>query len=348
LVVRAAGDVAATGRVGIGTFTPAADLHISTGVEPRIRLEQTGTSSTPPRTWEIHGTDSGFFIQDVIGTVNRPFFIRSGAPTESIVIAPNGNVGLKTFFPEGNLHIFGEATKDVFSGIGPAPSTGPALNFGYAGGSFGRGAGFFNVRPDAAAVAPNPSIRFATVNQQRMIITNAGRVGIGTLNPSQALEVQGNIRANGSFLSNGTTLNVPDYVFEPDYQLRPLTDLQTYIVKEKHLPDLPSAREIKQQGVNMSELQMQLLKKIEELTLYTIEQEKVIAKQNDRLTKQEQLLQQLAARLAGGKLRSARPIPHWNLSAVARMQSGGRILSCVLDSTEPVLSPSTSLTLRSG
>jgi len=137
----------------------------------------------------------------------------------------------------------------------------------------------------------NPSLRFATVNQQRMIITNAGRVGIGTLAPAQPLHVSGNIRTDGSFIAGGTALNVPDYVFEPDYKLLPLTDLASYVAKEKHLPDIPSAQDIKTRGVNVSELQMQLLKKVEELTLYTLEQEKI----NRR---QEQRIRQLTARLA--------------------------------------------------
>jgi hypothetical protein len=101
----------------------------------------------------------------------------------------SGNIGIGTPTPGGQLHIFGTAGQDVFAGMGPDLINGPALNFGYAGSSFGRGAGFFNVRPDASAVAPNPSLRFATANVQRMIITNTGNVGIGTLTPGAKLDV---------------------------------------------------------------------------------------------------------------------------------------------------------------
>jgi trimeric autotransporter adhesin len=72
-------------------------------------------------------------------------------------------------------------------------SAGPSFNFGYGGASFGEGAGFFNVRPDAMATPPNPSVRFMTANLERMIITNAGNVGIGTSAPSQKLEIVGNL-----------------------------------------------------------------------------------------------------------------------------------------------------------
>jgi hypothetical protein len=67
-----------------------------------------------------------------------------------------GLVGINTSTPQGSLHIGGAATQDLFSGMGPNLASGPAFNFGYGGASFGRSAGFFNVRPDAAAVAPTP------------------------------------------------------------------------------------------------------------------------------------------------------------------------------------------------
>jgi hypothetical protein len=106
----------------------------------------------------------------------------------------SGRMGIGTNDPQGNLHIAGAAGQDLFSGIGPDLVNGPALNFGYAGFSFGRGAGFFNARPDAAAFAPNPSLRFATNNLQRMIITNTGNVGIGTTSPTNPLQMASGAR----------------------------------------------------------------------------------------------------------------------------------------------------------
>src|SRR2546428_14019678 len=68
-------------------------------------------------------------------------------------------------------------------------SAGPSMNFGYGGATFGRGAGFFNARPDGSAMAPNPSLRFMTANIERTIITNLGDVGIGTSTPAARLEI---------------------------------------------------------------------------------------------------------------------------------------------------------------
>ncbi len=200
---------------------------------------------------------------------------------DSLTVDAMGKVGIGTATPTGNLHMFGAENEDVFAGMGVDLDTGPAFNYGYAGSSFGVGAGFFNVRPHASAVSPNPSLRFATANVTKMIVTDTGNVGIGDnfINPTSKLHVQGgDIRVEGgSFIDNGTTLDVPDYVFEKDYKLMPLTKLQDYIRIEKHLPGVKSAKEVKKEGLNISLTQMVLLKKIEELTLYTLEQNRRIS-----------------------------------------------------------------------
>ena len=68
----------------------------------------------------------------------------------------------------------------------------------------------------------------------------------------------------------------PDYVFEPTYDLKPLAEIETYIKENKHLPEVPSAKEMEKNGVQLGEMNMLLLKKIEELTLHIIEQNKRI------------------------------------------------------------------------
>ncbi|MEI6052814.1 MAG: hypothetical protein WCQ44_08950, partial [Opitutaceae bacterium] len=73
-------------------------------------------------------------------------------------------------------------------------------------------------------------------------------------------------------------LNAPlaDYVFDSNYSLMPLQQVESYVNENKHLPKMPSATEVKDKGMNMGEMQNKLLQKIEELTLYVIEQQKQI------------------------------------------------------------------------
>ncbi|MGE4094887.1 MAG: hypothetical protein AB7G75_29070, partial [Candidatus Binatia bacterium] len=239
------------------------NVVITTGNTPAVVLQQNTSGGFPARNWRAGANETQFFIHDQTGGV-FPFAISAGAPQDSLFVNFNGRVGLGTQTPQGNLHISGVATADIFNGIGPNLNIGPAFNFGYSGFSFGRSSGFFNVRPDASATGPNPSLRFATQNLQRMIIDKNGNVGIGNFgadantqnpgtSPSSLLHVKGgDIRVEGgSFIDDGTALNVPDYVFAPDYQLMPLKQLAMYIEREQHLPGIPSAQEIKAKGLNL-------------------------------------------------------------------------------------------------
>ena len=87
------------------------------------------------------------------------------------------------------------------------------------------------------------------------------------------MDVRGTIRATEVLVNTPTGA---DFVFDKDYNLRPLREVQSYIQENRHLPEIPSAKEMIEEGVNMSELQIQLLQKVEELTLYILQQEQRI------------------------------------------------------------------------
>jgi hypothetical protein len=79
-------------------------------------------------------------------------------------------------------------------------------------------------------------------------------------------------------------ISTPDYVFEKDYQLTSLQEVEEYVSEHKHLPDIPSAGELEEQGMDVAEMNLLLLKKVEELTLHLIEQRKLIEEQQKRIT----------------------------------------------------------------
>jgi hypothetical protein len=102
---------------------------------------------------------------------------------------------------------------------------------------------------------------------------NTGFVGIGLTNPGHQLEVAGTVRAC-KFIAEANTWS--DYVFEEDYQLMTLEELENYITTHKHLPDVPSTEEVMGAEIDIVEMETILLKKIEELTLYVLQQQKEI------------------------------------------------------------------------
>lgn len=104
------------------------------------------------------------------------------------------------------------------------------------------------------------------------LVPDGGRVGIGTDDPKAKLAVNGDIRAKEVRVM--TDIQLADYVFDEDYKLRPLTEVEQYVQEHKHLPEIPSAAEVKENGMDVAEFQNKLLQKIEELTLYMIEQQK--------------------------------------------------------------------------
>ncbi|MEQ9426852.1 MAG: LamG-like jellyroll fold domain-containing protein [Cyclobacteriaceae bacterium] len=101
-------------------------------------------------------------------------------------------------------------------------------------------------------------------------VNYTGNVGIGVVDPSEALEVAGTIYTT-KIKVDVNAGQTPDYVFEDDYDLMPLSEIQEYIEANKHLPEVPSASEMEANGMNLNDMNLLLLKKVEELTLHQID-----------------------------------------------------------------------------
>lgn len=124
-------------------------------------------------------------------------------------------------------------------------------------------------------------------NAEVFRILDNGKIGIGTANPQSTLAVSGDITAKKIVV---TSTGWSDYVFDDDYHLPGLLQVEEYIHHNRHLPEVVSAAEVKKNGVDLGASQTILLKKVEELTLYLIEEHKELEKLKEENKK-------LAARL---------------------------------------------------
>lgn len=184
---------------------------------------------------------------------------------QRMVLKGNGMVGVGTMSPTARLHI--QQGQD---------DGGEQLRIG-------RGSGA--VRFVQENNKDNLYLYNSDASKLYMLWKENGNVGIGSTNPDAKLTVKGTIHAEEVKID----LNVPgpDYVFDASYNLPSLEELNAYIKINRHLPEVPSACAMEENGVNLGEMNMILLKKVEELTLYVIELKKEGDKQRVQNSKQQ-------------------------------------------------------------
>ena len=285
------------GRLGVGTTSPQATLHVNGGIyggesfgatllQSTIGHVTIGTASDERKNMQFTTDRSQFRF-------NKPLLSQVGAfgsTTNSLQLTTNdsvcmtiqnGNVGIGVTNPQEALHINGALRGSGSYGSLLVKTTTGQLEFGPMDSGYTRFkttlAGYHfdkEVLLGIGMLASPTKITFRTnYTTHCMTMSTSGNVGIGTQSPKYKLDVAGIIRAN-EIIVNTTGA---DFVFAEDYQLRPLSEVKAFIQENKHLPEIKSAQEMQKNGVGINELQTQLLQKIEELTLYLIQQEQTIS-----------------------------------------------------------------------
>jgi len=215
----------------------------------------------------------------ISSTHDIAFETKSGSWSDKVTIKNNGNVGIGTSAPAYPLHI--------------SKSINGELHF-LVQNTYGIGnRTFLSTSPDRSIIYTDRDFSIGTNSNnwsEKLTVVKNGNVGIGTTTPAHKLTVAGTVGAREVTVDANMGA---DFVFAPDYHLRPLSEVEQFITENKHLPEIAPAEEMVQNGVNMGEFQIQLLQKIEELTLYVIEQQKQIRQQEEFLNALRQEIETL-------------------------------------------------------
>lgn len=187
-----------------------------------------------------------------------------------IFISDANNVGIGTSKPMGALHVNSNNNTEII-----AFSTNPS-NAGFWAANSVFAFGFGVDKKGIGHISANINTPVNIMN-----FFSSGKVSIGNAEPivgtSHRLFVEGGITSEEVVINTLTKdREWPDYVFKKDYTLMPLTDLKEYINTNGHLPNVPTAEDVSLEGQNLGEINTILLEKIEELTLYLIEQQEEI------------------------------------------------------------------------
>jgi hypothetical protein len=249
-------------KVGIGTSTIGSKLQVN----GNAAVGYSASTAAPSNGLAVSGnmgigtTTVGSKLQ-VNGNAAIGYSASTAAPTNGLIVS--GKVGIGTTNPDVPLAVVGGATGYAMHVMTTGTGDNGALIL--SSGSTG----------SATTLSVQNWMGGNAAYFAGKITMMAANVGINKDPGTEALEVAGNIKCNAVKINNWT-IEAPDYVFEKDYQLPSLKSVEKHIAAEKHLPGVPSAADMKKNGVDLSEMNMTLLKKVEELTLYVIEQNKKI------------------------------------------------------------------------
>jgi len=279
-----------TGNVGLGVLNPQVKLDVLGGSRFRVPDDQSAIGgltieTTNGTNLKLGGNSAYSWIQSHAAL---PLYINELGNNTIINLRYGGNVGIGTNNPLAKLEISGgsilvrnSANVDNESSVMIAHSikAGDLDDFGTSIRTITLNAGYNTY-----------GLQFFTKESylhhqvEKMRILGNGNVGIGELNPKNKLDVKGTIHSQEVKVD---MQDWSDFVFKKEYVLPTLEEVEKQITEKGHLENIPNEEEVLKNGINLGEMNAKLLQKIEEMTLYIIEQNKQIIDLNKRLEKVE-------------------------------------------------------------
>lgn len=197
-------------------------------------------------------------------------------------------VGVGTQNPIGKLHVHDSESSNTFMYITPANTSSGDSSSIFFGEDHDASYGMYWMYDGSGNQMELYGKSLSTIYGPHLVIDrNDGDVAIGqTLASGYKLSVDGKVICEE--LRVNLTEDWPDYVFKPDYELLPLNKLESFVDENGHLPNIPSSDEMDESGLEVGEMQRLMMEKIEELTLYVIQQQKEIDELKSQLSKTNQ------------------------------------------------------------
>ncbi|MEP4037204.1 hypothetical protein [Pseudophaeobacter sp.] len=230
------------GRIGLRTATPVVEMHMVSGDSPTLRLEQDGSSGFTPQTWDVASNETNFFVRDATNGSTLPFRIRPSAPSSSIYIDTDGDVGMGTASPNAGLHIVGNGMLIQSPTRGDTTITLSDTS---------------DPGPDFKMLLKDGTLRLSFA---------------GTGDAEMELFENGNMIIPGNLITTGggglcTVADPCDAVFDPEvYQVPSIEDHAAEMWADKHLPAVgPTGPGI---PVNVSEKMLRMLNELETAHIY--------------------------------------------------------------------------------
>ncbi|KZS40289.1 hypothetical protein AWE51_04860 [Aquimarina aggregata] len=278
--------IKSNGNIGIGTINPKGKLHVNgdTYTSGKLYVDNNtyvkGNVSLFANEGENQSGTAYLQAKDKSGNSNIGFQFRTqkaGNFINTLKINPNGNVGIGTTEPTEKLEIQGNI------------KISDGNNILLQKGTLSDQEGLYLIG-DRDNTSENEDIIFGFDGnsresiQEKMRLTDEGYLGIGTNVPTEKLEVLGKIKAS-SFVTS--LQSFPDYVFEKDYKLQPLIEVKKYVEAHHHLPGMPSENNVLKNGLDIKDISVKSVEKIEELFLYVIQQQEIIQNLKQRIEQLE-------------------------------------------------------------